>query len=253
RLDDLLRTYTDQHPDVTGTRRIIAMLEKEKKEEIARQRADYESRLQSGTPAVIAAARGPVYQQLKIALADAEAKVAALRARLQDARERYEELASQARMVPEVEAQFAQLNRDYDVQHQNYTQLVARRESANLSSEMEETTTVAEFRIIDPPSVGTEPVAPNRLMILALIAFASLAAGLAVAFLATEIWPTFHSVRKLRVVTRRAVLGAVSAVPNSVIIRRRRRNAFAFSCVFAALLVGYGGAFAALFLDIRLP
>ena len=43
---------------------------------------------------------------------------------------RYRQLQAAAKMLPEMEAQFAQLNRDYEVQKRNYEGLVSRRESA---------------------------------------------------------------------------------------------------------------------------
>src|SRR4029079_19666839 len=62
-LDVLRRKYTDDHPDVTGTRRIIEQLEQQRKQEIAALAKD----ARPGEPT--SADRNPVYQQLKFALA----------------------------------------------------------------------------------------------------------------------------------------------------------------------------------------
>jgi uncharacterized protein involved in exopolysaccharide biosynthesis len=76
-LDELLRRYTEQHPDVIGTKRIIEQLEEERRKEIgSRQKAG------GSKSGVTSMDRNPVYQQLRIALAESEAKVAALRARV---------------------------------------------------------------------------------------------------------------------------------------------------------------------------
>jgi uncharacterized protein involved in exopolysaccharide biosynthesis len=113
-LDVLRRKYTDDHPDVTGTRRIIEQLEQQRKQEIQALAKDSQ---RPGEPA--SADRNPVYQQLKVALASAEANVASLRSTLASQEAQMTRLVSSARLVPQVDAEFAQLNRDYDTQKKN--------------------------------------------------------------------------------------------------------------------------------------
>ena len=67
--------------------------------------------------------------------------------------------------MPQVEAEFAQLNRDYDVQKKTYENLLTRRESATMGKDVQDTGG-AQFRVIDPPRVSPQPVAPNRLALL---------------------------------------------------------------------------------------
>ena len=95
--------------------------------------------------------------------------MAALRARVAQLDARYKQIQATARLKPEIEEELMQLNRDYQVQKANYDGLIARRESAQLTSQMEQTTSVADFRIIDPPRVSPKPVAPNRLLMLPLV------------------------------------------------------------------------------------
>src|SRR5690606_36673447 len=113
---------------------------------------------------------------LKISLAEAEANVASSRAKLASYESQYAQLKSSARLVPQVEAEYAQLNRDYDTQKKTYETLLARRESANLGEGVQDAATT-QFRVIDPPRVSGEPVAPTRMMLLGLALAASLAIG----------------------------------------------------------------------------
>ena len=168
--------YTEQHPDVVGTRRIIAQLEEQKREEAeARKKAAAEKPAAKSSP--IVASTNPVFQQLRIALAEAEANIASLRAKAGDLDARYRQLQAMATKLPQVEAELAQLNRDYDVQKRNYESLLSRRESASLANQMDAATGLADFRIIDPPSVAQNPVAPNRLAMLPAVLAAALGAG----------------------------------------------------------------------------
>jgi polysaccharide chain length determinant protein (PEP-CTERM system associated) len=241
-LDELLRRYTDQHPDVVGTRRVIAELEEQRKKEIEAHKNTAPAR--SGPSSVD---KNPVYQQLKIAHAEAEANVAALRARVGAYEAEYQRLRASQQMLPQVETEFAQLNRDYDVQKKNYEALVARRESATMASEMDAAGT-AEFRIIDPPRVSPKPVAPNRLMLLSLVLLAALGAGVAASFAWSQIRPTFHDGRALRALAGRPVLGSVSLLTDKKLVAKRRRSNFAFFGSLVGLFACFGVGIALLLL-----
>jgi polysaccharide chain length determinant protein (PEP-CTERM system associated) len=239
-LDELLRGFTDQHPDVIGTKRIIEQLERERSEAVA-------SRKKSPTQQMGAADRNPVYQQIKISLADSEAKVAALRARLTDTEARANTLKASARMMPQVETEFTQLNRDYEVQKRNYENLVTRRESASMSGDMEASAGVADFRVIDPPRVSLGPVAPNRVLLLSLTLLGALAAGIFASFAVSQIYPTFHESRTLRKIANRPVLGSVSLLPTEAEVQHRRRGAALFVSAVSTLVALYGAAILFLF------
>ncbi len=235
-LDELLRRYTDQHPDVAQTRRMIASLEEQKRQEQEARR-----KAVAATPARMAAATNPVFQQIRISLTEAEANVAALRARVGELQARLDQLRASANRVPAVEAEMAQLNRDYEVVRQSYQQLVARRESASLTGEVDESAGLAEFRIIEPPRVSEKPVFPNRMALVPLVLVVALGAGLAAAFVASQLLPTFHSTRTLREIGQRPVLGSVSMRPNAAALRRDRLGLAGFAGSIGVLVLMYAG------------
>jgi uncharacterized protein involved in exopolysaccharide biosynthesis len=183
-----------------------------------------------------------VFQQIKIALADAEAKVAALRGRTSELEARLGQLRAAASLLPQVEAEFAQLNRDYEVQKKNYEGLVSRRESAALSEEMDSAAGIADFRIIDPPRVAPKPVAPNRLMLLPLVLLAALGAGGLASLLVSQVFPTVHDTRSLRALAGRPVLGSVTLLAHPAVMRRRLRGALLFAGGVGSLVGMYGVA-----------
>lgn len=234
-LDELLRRYTEQHPDVVTTRKLIEQLEEQKKQDVeARRKAAAQN------PQKFSASTNPVFQQLKISLAESEANVAALRARLSESEGRLGQLKSIAGRAPQVEAEMAQLNRDYDVLRKNYEQLVARRESASMAEDVDSTARMADFRIIDPPRVSPKAVFPNRMALVPAVLGLALAAGLAAALAVSQIRPTFHDPRQLRTATQRAVLGSISLQPTLPVIRQRRVANAAFAGTLAGLFVLYG-------------
>jgi polysaccharide chain length determinant protein (PEP-CTERM system associated) len=222
-LDALQRRFTDEHPDVVAVKRNIAELEARRATEVAA--------LNSGkTPARAdsTADRNPVFQSLKVSLAEAEANVAALRSRLSSYEGQYAQLKTSARLGPQIEAEYAQLNRDYDIQKRIYESLLGRRQSATLGEGVQEAGGT-QFRVIDPPRVWPSPLPPTRISLLLLAMAGALVAGIAAAFAAAELKPTFHDARSLAVVSRRPTLGMLSMLATQSLVRKRRRNTLLFA------------------------
>jgi polysaccharide chain length determinant protein (PEP-CTERM system associated) len=240
-LDELLRKYTEQHPDVVGIKRLLVQLEDDRKHEIEVRTKAAEN--EPGNPL----SGDPVAQQLKVALNDAEANLTTVRARLGEYEARYNQLRSSAETLPKIDMELIQLNRDYEMQKRQYDSLVMKRETATLTGKLEDAG-VAEFRIIDPPRVTPNPVAPNRLLLLGGVVALSLLAGLFVSWLVSQVRPTFHDGRSLREIAQRPLLGMVSALPTHGLRVMRRRAALLFAGGFSGLLASYAAAFAFLFL-----
>ncbi len=240
KLDDLLRTYTDEHPDVVGTRRIIKQLEEQKKEQVE---AMQKAAAASGKSGDASADANPVYQQMKVSLADAEANVASARAKLDSYERQFAQLKASAQLVPQAEAEYAQLMRDYDVQKKTYETLLARREAATMGVGVQDTGGT-QFRVIDPPRVLPNPVPPTRVMMLALAIAVSLFAGLAASFVANEVLPTFRDSRALRDVAARPILGTVTFIPNERFRRLARQRAYLYAGGLGALLASFGAILA---------
>ncbi|MEN3277875.1 MAG: protein tyrosine kinase modulator [Massilia sp.] len=211
-LDTLRLQYTEEHPDIIATKRLVEQLQARKKEEAKSGRPD---------PNVAAS---PMMQQLNISLSDAESRVAALRARVNEYANRVATLRTQSVTAPEVEAQLAQLNRDYEINRENYQKLVARREQAKLSGDLSSATDMLTFRVIEPPLIPAKPSGPNRLALFSAVFVLSLLAGVVGAFLLSQVRPTFLSHASLREVTGVPVLGSINMHwnGNQEVLRKRR-------------------------------
>lgn len=241
-LDGMLQRFTDKHPDVVSTRRLIKELEEQKRQEIAARR-----KAAINNPAPSSANNSHAYQQLKVSLSEAEANVAALRTRVAEYQTRYDRMKEEVKLVPQLEAEFAQLNRDYEINKKNYEQLVQRRESATMGSEMDNSAGV-DFRLIDPPRVSPKPVAPNRTLLLPLTLVIALAAGVIVAFAASQLRAVFFDSRSLREECGLPLLGTVSMLSNAATKRLERRDLLRFIAACLSLVGVYGMGLLALFL-----
>lgn len=234
-LDQLQQRYTEQHPDVLNTRRQIKDLEDQRKREVAE--------LQKAALAQPVAAGGRndslTNQELARTLASKEVEVATVRARVDEYAGRLAVAQGAIKLAPQLEAEFAQLNRDYDVIKKNYQEMVERRESAALSTDLDNTSGVADFRIIDPPRASPKPVAPNRLMLLAGGLVVALLAGLVTAFAASQVRPVFHDLNELRHRLELPILGAVSRQETPEDRRRAKVDTLRFGMASGSLVSLY--------------
>lgn len=227
-LDALQLQYTEQHPDVQAARRLLAQLEARK---LAESRADNDSDPGRNY--------SPMLQQLKVALTEADAKIAAIRVRVLEYSARHDRLRQQSNAVPEVESQLAQLNRDYDINKMNYEKLIGRREAAKLSGELSSTTDMMTFKIIDPPFMPVAPVGPNRALFYSVALLAALVAGPAAALTISQARPTFSGPGAMRELTGLNVLGTVSMNWTEAGKRKRQRSQYLFVLACVALLCLY--------------
>ena len=237
-LDTLRLQYTEEHPDIVANKRLLASLQQRKRDEA-------KAHVAGGDPGLN---YSPMLQQMKVSLADAEAKVAALNARVTEYSNRLARLQAQSREAPEVEAQLSQLNRDYAINKDNYNKLVERREAARLSGDLTSATDMLSFRVIDPPTVPLAPIGPNRGRLMSAVFGAALLFGLGVAFLMSQVRPTFVSQASLRSATGLVVLGSIGMNWTAQQTVKRRQRMYGFGAAVAVLIVAYGGVMATIVL-----
>jgi polysaccharide chain length determinant protein (PEP-CTERM system associated) len=235
-LDSLRLQYTDKHPDIIANKRLLDQLLARKKEEAAHPKRSIDP----------GASYSPMLQQLNVSLSQAEAHVASLRARVAEYAGRVARLRSQSTEIPEVEAQLAQLNRDYQVNRDNYQKLVERRESARLSGDLSSATDMLDFRVIDPPNAPTKPTGPNRISLFSIVFVIALAAGLGSALMMSQVRPTFVSQAALREVTGVPVLGSIGMNWTTQQRVQRKRGLYWLATSVVVLVGTYGAGMAAI-------
>lgn len=232
-LDSLLQRYTEQHPDVVGVRRLIKDLEDQKRREVAELR-----KAMVAAPSVATGAGASLAQQeLSRVMATSEVQVAALKARVAEYQSRYAAAKSSSKVAPQIEAEAAQLNRDYAIVKKNYEDLVARRQAATMSGDLDMASGVVDFRLIDPPRVSPRPVSPNRRVLLLSALAAALVGGLFTALAGSQLRPVFNDAQDLRSKTGLPLLGVVSMILTDAERRRERMQNLRF-------YAGAGGLFA---------
>jgi len=231
-LQELRTQYTESNPDVIRQKGIITAL-----------------RNAPADPAPSGAARtgprsrtasNPMYEALKTRVVDNESTVASLTRQANDATKERDRLQAIARSAPQLQADYANVNRDYDVVQRRYGDLLARRESMRLSTSAEVDGDKVKVQIIDPPLVPQNPIAPKRLLLVSGVLLAGLAAGCGLAFLLVQLDQSFHSVDDLRSFGF-PVVGGVSMLASRVPVMRRLVSGGLFAVALAIPVAIYGG------------
>jgi polysaccharide chain length determinant protein (PEP-CTERM system associated) len=230
-LDELLLNYTDKHPDVIAARQTLAELNERRADEIASlRRGDVNAVANSGAGA------NPVYQSIQLALNQADVEIATLRRQLGDHQSRVAELRRALDTMPKVEAEYAQLNRDYDVNKTQYTALLTQLEKAKLGQEADTSGSV-RFEIVEPPNAEYRPVSPHRSVLVLVVLALALGVGAGIAYLLQLLKPVFLSVRTLAENTGATVLGAVSAAFPRKLQRRKRWDLAFYSFIAGSFML----------------
>jgi len=102
---------------------------------------------------------------------------------------------------------------------------------------MQTRTSPLNIQVVEPPSIPSVPIAPNRPIFLTLILFVALGAGVASAFVAGQLQTTFPTHGRLAQVTGLPVFGTITEVVTAPERVRRRKG--------LVWLGGAGGALAA--------
>jgi polysaccharide chain length determinant protein (PEP-CTERM system associated) len=234
KLDELLLKYTDKHPDVIAMRATLAELKQRRATELANlQRGDASAIASSG------AGNNPVYQSMQLELNKVDVEIAALRRELAQHEGTVSDLHQRVNSAPQVEAEYQQLNRDYDVNKAQYTALLGSYQKARLGEQADNAGSV-RFEIVLPPTSPLIPVWPKRTLLLALIWLAALGAGAAVAYGLHFIKPILSSVSAVNALTAFPVLGVVSMAFPTAQRKKMWRHAWRFSAATACLIVALG-------------
>ncbi len=231
-IDNLRLKYTDLHPEISRTKHLIARLLEQKKQEEGSMRKQNQETVK---------AQNPIYQQLTIAIAEADANAATLKSRVEQLSKKKADLYRTVDLVPRIEGEYTQMMRDYGVYQQNFSALLGRRETAALTSEVETKTDTVDFRTIDPPRVDGKPVWPNRPFLVTVAPFGGLTLGVVLAFLLGQLRPTVLSRRQLGELAGLPLLGAVSMIQTDEMRQHARKFNYVYFAATGALFVAYLG------------
>jgi len=167
--------YTDDHPDVKKLKETIASLEKLKKEMANEARDNRES--DTETPQAVQQSNAMLQLHTQMRLNKMEMDQATQQ--IQRAEQAGQVYQARLNATPAVEAQMADMMRDFGNLKKEYQDLLAKKTESALATSLERQQQGAQFRVIDPPSLPDKPNFPDRFK----FSLAAIGAGFALAIL----------------------------------------------------------------------
>ena len=243
-LTDLKSRFTDDHPDVIAIKRQIAQLQSE----LSAAPASGSGAQGSGSQSI----PNPVYVQTQSKLSDAQTLVALQAQKLAEAQANMNRALSMSSKAIEISAQFSNLDRDYDLVHKTYQELLARRESAKLSQSVNDEQSSINVRIVEPPKKAAFPVAPNRPLLNSIVILVGMLAGIATAIALSINAGRFFAKEQLAAEFDYPIIGVVGRLARADDALNTRRAYTALAACTGLLLCGYVVVLVALDASFRL-
>lgn len=139
------------------------------------------------------------------------------------------------RLTPVREQQLTGVLRDYELNKQDYEDLLSKQLKAQLTANLEEQQAGQHFRLVDPPSLPSVPSGPKRLQISLGALGAGLALGVVLAFLLDMRSKSFHTEKEVKRAFDAPLVVAVPLVWTEDELRKRKVRR-AFEWVLASLM-----------------
>jgi hypothetical protein len=154
-------------------------------------------------------------------------------------------------IAPQVEAEYAQLSRDYEVVKAQYTAMLENYEKAQLGERADDAGSV-RFEIIQPATAQFGPVFPPRIQLLLGVLALALAAGAALAWLLNMVRPVVASHRSLAALTDLPVLGIVSPAFPRQMAASARWEILRFAAACCVIVAVFGSVMVLNWLGVRI-
>ncbi|EQB12095.1 chain-length determining protein [Sphingobium quisquiliarum P25] len=193
----LARGWTSSHPDVIAAQRQVDALRKQGGGGTG-----------GGTP-------NPAYLSIKSMQAERAATVQALHTRKAQLQADLAAMSSRQTDEPGLAAEQEKLDRDYEVLKTQYDKLLADREEIRLRGDVKTETGAVQFRVVNPPSVPTAPVAPNRPLLLVGVLIVGIGAGVGTAFAMAQLKGSFPTAARLERAIGMPVIGSITQTVNA--------------------------------------
>ncbi|HTQ58611.1 MAG TPA: Wzz/FepE/Etk N-terminal domain-containing protein [Candidatus Solibacter sp.] len=208
----LLAKYTPEHPDVIKLKAQIAEMKK---------KIDADP-LPKANPAGTQTAthEPPQLQQLRAKLKQDEIIIADLMKRQNQIQEQIRILQGRVQASPLVEQQFKEMTRSHQSALDFYNDLLKKRDTSAMATDLEHQQESETFRVLDPPSLPESPSFPKPLLFVGGGLGAGLALGVAIMYLLAMMDKAMYSERDVELCLKVPVLAMIQNVDVTPVVVR---------------------------------
>jgi hypothetical protein len=221
------RGYTDRHPDIVMMQAELDSL----RERVAGGGADGSDE----------AATSVAEQEALAVSKRAELRADSERAEMERFKSELAAVEERLAKTPRVAEQLDGLMRDYSSLSTSFQDYSGKRLEATVAANMERRQKGEQFRVLEPAFQPSEPVSPNRPLIVVLGLLLGVFLGAGAAILLEALNSSFHEPRSLQEHLRIPVLVSIPGIKlkSDLVAQRRRwiRDVVAAACVSGAVLV----------------
>jgi len=197
-------TYTDKHPEIIRLQDELATARKEAAADHQRPAEERTARLQVD----------PAYRQLTSDREMVRLRIRELTRADADIRRQISSYQARVESAPMVEQQLSSLQREYDLEKQQYSDLSGKLHAATMAESVAKDRRGEQFTVLYPASYPSEPIKPVPLRVMLLSVVAGLSLGVVFAMGREYLDRSVHDVRALRDELEVPVLGEVVRIQN---------------------------------------
>jgi polysaccharide chain length determinant protein (PEP-CTERM system associated) len=223
----MLLRYTPEHPDVVKLRTQL--------EDLKRRIAEEPATKPSMTATQAKLHEPPQISQLRTRIKQDEFNITDLTARQGQIQQQISQLQGRVQMSPMIEEQLKELMRSYQTAQEFYNDLQKKRANAAMATERESQQQSGNFRVLDPPSLPSEPSFPKVPMFLGGGLGAGLVLALGVLYLLATMDHAMYTERDVELGLKMPVLTMVPSLEQALYAKssRQQRNAGKFDSAMA--------------------
>lgn len=229
-LESLEKRYTDKHPDVINARNKVAELES-----AVAASANSPSVLKTGNNLD---QENPAYINLKTQVQATTLEIRNERNLLVELRKKYDEYVGYIELSPQVEQEYARLQRDYQNSSLKYQETNQKVLAARQAQELEKEHVGEKLSLVEPPVLPEKPYKPKRALLMVVALILSIGLGIGLVAVAEFMDHSVHDRITLNALIDAPILGVIPYVQTSEEVAQQRRRRSLALAISAGAVVG---------------
>jgi len=220
--------YSPDHPDIIKLQKTLTLLEDELRQKRSGALKIIDIEIKPDNPA---------YISTKTQLESIKLNLMAEKERQARLKEKYAEYEERITQIPRVEQEGLSLKRNYDNAVKKFHEIKQNQLQAQVGEQLERESKGERFSLIDPPSLPTQPIEPNRPGILLLGTVLSMTGGMGLAAVSEFLDQTIRGAKAVTGLLKAPPLSMIPYIENSKDRRRKHRKLLIGLTISAALVI----------------